>query len=437
MSTCPVALIVHVGGTVAGCTLNELHVDRECAGLEPRHDGGPVTCWRVLDGRDECGIHEPERAVTVGPPDVRLRQLSVDSRGIGRLELSIRAGGHSPAAQGVPIRGRELVVADRASGLGLFRWYALATAVPIAFLGLGLGRMYQAQMDARALQQAVSEADALSNAGIEPPLYGRDLAKPLLRSERAGLVATTAPLLESGSVLRLRFRDVSGHVVFNAAHPNQGTQPGLDDEAQEAATGRVVRRLTHLNSDQVDARNHLGARAVEVYLPVHAGGASQRILGVLEIYLPYGPIASSIAASERLMLVLIAVGLAVLWALLSAISWSVTRRLRRTATANEYMALHDSLTGLPNRSLFGDRASQAIAAAGRSGETIAIAVVDLDRFKEVNDTLGHHNGDAFLRHVAASLTGFLRPGDTVARLGGDEFGLVLPGVDAIGRARRT
>jgi diguanylate cyclase (GGDEF)-like protein len=319
---------------------------------------------------------------------------------------------------------------DRADGLRLFGRYALATALPIVLLGLGLARMYQSQMDHRALEQAISEAHALVQAGIEPHLGGRDLGLPLLSSERAGLTATTTPLLDSGSVLRLRLRDSAGHVVFDAAHPRGGTQPGSDDEAAEAATGRVVRRLTHLNSDQVDARNHVGARAVEVYLPVHAGGASQQIVGVLEIYLPYGPIARSVAASERSMLVLIVLGLAALWGLLSAISWSVTRRLRRTADTNEYLALHDTLTGLPNRTLFGDRASHAIAAAGRSGQSVAIAVVDIDRFKEVNDTLGHQNGDAFLRHVAESLLGLSRPGDTVARLGGDEFGLVLQDVDS-------
>lgn len=205
-------------------------------------------------------------------------------------------------------------MSTRTAGLRLFCWYALATALPIVLLGFGLGRMYQSQMDHRALEQAASEADALANAGIEPRLAGRDLAQPLLTSERAGLAATTAPLLESGSVLRLRLRDSSGRVVFDAAHPGNGPQGGTDDEAEAAAAGHVVRRLTYLNSDQVDARNHIGARAVEVYLPVHVGGKSQQILGVLEIYLPYAPIATSLAASERLMLELIAVGLGALWA---------------------------------------------------------------------------------------------------------------------------
>jgi diguanylate cyclase (GGDEF)-like protein len=129
------------------------------------------------------------------------------------------------------------------------------------------------------------------------------------------------------------------------------------------------------------------------------------------------------------MEIVIALGLIALWLALSAISFSVTRRLRLGAATNEHMALHDLLTGLPNRALFGDRVAHAIAAARRSSEPVGIAIIDLDRFKEVNDSLGHGNGDIYLCHISQAIAAVLRPGDTLARLGGDEFGLVLPGVD--------
>jgi len=320
-------------------------------------------------------------------------------------------------------------MAWRASGLRLFGWYVLASAIPIGLLGLGLAHQYQTQMDRRALDQAASEADAIANAGIEPVLNGRELTKPLTRAERAQLVATTRPLLQSRSVLRLRLRDDKGTVVFDAAKPNQGAHGDPDDEVEEAARGEVVRKLTRLNTDQVDAHRAEGARAVEAYIPIN-GGPDAHVIGVLEIYLPYAPIADSFAASNRAMTVLIMLGLILLWIALSAISWSVTRRLRRSNAENEHMALHDLLTGLPNRALFGDRAEHAIASARRSSQPVGIAIIDLDRFKEVNDTLGHPNGDDYLRHIATALAEELRPGDTIARLGGDEFGLVLPNVDA-------
>ena len=100
--------------------------------------------------------------------------------------------------------------------------------------------------------------------------------------------------------------------------------------------------------------------------------------------------------------------------------------LRRQSELNEHQALHDGLTGLPNRTLFYDRIRQAILTAGREGGRVAVMMMDVDRFKEINDTLGHHVGDALLEELARRLQNVLRTSDTVARLGGDEFGLLLP-----------
>jgi diguanylate cyclase (GGDEF)-like protein len=94
----------------------------------------------------------------------------------------------------------------------------------------------------------------------------------------------------------------------------------------------------------------------------------------------------------------------------------------------EHQAFHDGLTGLPNRTLFYDRAQQAIFTARRNRQASAVLLIDLDRFKEINDTLGHHIGDLLLKEVGLRLQKVLREVDTVARLGGDEFGLILRNV---------
>lgn len=101
----------------------------------------------------------------------------------------------------------------------------------------------------------------------------------------------------------------------------------------------------------------------------------------------------------------------------------------------EYLALHDTLTGLPNRALLMDRLDHAIAASRRDNRPLALLLLDLDRFKEINDTLGHAVGDSLLAEVGQILAGPLRESDTVARLGGDEFAILLPSVSGVAQAR--
>jgi diguanylate cyclase (GGDEF)-like protein len=92
---------------------------------------------------------------------------------------------------------------------------------------------------------------------------------------------------------------------------------------------------------------------------------------------------------------------------------------------NKHLALHDELTGLPNRRLFQDRLAQSLERARRSGSLTALLLVDLDYFKQVNDSVGHHIGDEVLKEVSRILQARVRRSDTVARTGGDEFSLVL------------
>jgi diguanylate cyclase (GGDEF)-like protein/PAS domain S-box-containing protein len=112
------------------------------------------------------------------------------------------------------------------------------------------------------------------------------------------------------------------------------------------------------------------------------------------------------------------------------IGHDITER-KRTEQQLNYIATHDPLTGLPNRILFMDRLKMALAQAKRNGQKLAAMMLDLDHFKNVNDTLGHMVGDQLLKEISLRLTGRLRQNDTISRLGGDEFIILLPAIERV------
>jgi diguanylate cyclase (GGDEF)-like protein len=123
--------------------------------------------------------------------------------------------------------------------------------------------------------------------------------------------------------------------------------------------------------------------------------------------------------------------------LCAAILIGYQRRVENQAEFSHHQAMHDALTGLANRMLFRDRTEQALRVAARSRQPVGIIALDLNGFKQVNDTLGHHSGDLLLQHVAARLTECVRETDTIARLGGDEFAVVLPNVSSVSDAEEV
>ena len=123
-------------------------------------------------------------------------------------------------------------------------------------------------------------------------------------------------------------------------------------------------------------------------------------------------------------ILMISLGLGLIALVLLHQSQKAAQGLIASEAKAKHMALHDNLTGLPNRTLFADRLSQACERMKRGGGQVAVMCIGLDRFKDVNDTLGHLAGDELIRHNAAKLNGIIRAADTLARLGGDEFVII-------------
>jgi diguanylate cyclase (GGDEF)-like protein len=310
------------------------------------------------------------------------------------------------------------------STLRLFAVYAATAFLAVAVIGVVLAITFRAEANRRGLAEARSEATLMARTAVEP-LLTEPVSEGLDPGDRVALRRLTARIIARREVLRLRVRDLAGHVVFS----DDGTGFGgpVDDEALDAAHGEVVATLTRLNADAND-RGSAGTATVEVYLPLVGGDAAGQRIGVLELYLPYAPIRRDVSGGLHMLYLVLVIGLGVLYLALFAITASVSRGLRREASLNAFLAQHDTLTELPNRILFQRRAAVAVQAACRGRGSAALAIIDLDRFKDVNDTLGHHNGDRLLTELARRLSANMRPGDTVARLGGDEFGLVLTDV---------
>lgn len=149
------------------------------------------------------------------------------------------------------------------------------------------------------------------------------------------------------------------------------------------------------------------------------------------------PIVVAVADYSLLLLPMLALPLLGVYrsAMVSVKNIELADSLREQLKQNEHIALHDSLTGLPNRILFRERVRQAILIAKREGHYVTVMLMDLDRFKEVNDALGHHYGDELLKEVAGRLLETLRESDTIARLGGDEFAILLPNLPSREGAR--
>jgi diguanylate cyclase (GGDEF)-like protein len=325
----------------------------------------------------------------------------------------------------------------RLSGqLTLNRQVALLSIVPIVALGFILARVLQAQIVERTLADESEAARIIAHIGIEPHLSPQDLRTGLTPAGVRALDQQLSARSVTQDLARIKIWNSHFKVIYSDDHSLIGRTLPPSDDLQHALAGRPD------DADVVDPRPHTETASevglgelVEVYVPLRFA-SSGLPEGAFEIYLSYRPVASALARDKRMIALLVAVGLALLWAILYRIVARASRRLRRQSRENYRLARYDQLTGLPNRTLFIERVTNAVRQERRQDGAVAVLLIDLDHFTEVNNTLGEANGDELLREVARRLHDEL-PGETlVARLGGDEYAVLCPRTDGVADALR-
>ena len=309
--------------------------------------------------------------------------------------------------------------------------------MPIVVLGLVLANYLGSQIHDRTLRSSVQAADLTVRLGIEPHLT-RDALVHGLPAGQADALDDAVHGLAPGDlhVARIQIWNRDRKIVYStdSALMGHGADGEPSSELGEALEGKTASEVIS-DRGNVETQNRALVRRfgdlLEVYTPIRAKGTGEPV-GAFELYIPYAPVAAAIAHDTHRLYLVLVIGLTVLYGVLFRLVASASRELRRRAEElrehaerSAHDASHDPLTALPNRSLFRDRAHQAILASARHGHNTALLLIDLDRFKEINDTLGHHSGDLLLREVGPRLHRVLRESDTVARFGGDEFGILL------------
>ena len=304
----------------------------------------------------------------------------------------------------------------------LLRFGVISLAL-FAVLGVALASLMTQAVQERAVRDAERLALTLSDTAIQPHLRAEDLdGRALSPERRAQLERLMRTILDEAGLLHINVFDAAGTIVWADRDPLIGRRGHPSPQLTQALTGRADSSTSSI----------AGRPVLETYVPLRVAG-SEQVSGSFEIYLPLDPLHEEARRDTRALVTLLAIALVLVWLSLLPVYVRTSRGLRRSLRASELQARTDVLTGLPNRLAF----EEALAAPPR-GPSRAVLLLDVDRFKDINDTFGHKAGDQLLRVVARQLRAAARREDLVARLGGDEFAVILTcGADPHGTVDRV
>ncbi len=310
--------------------------------------------------------------------------------------------------------------------LSLTQQVALLSLIPILALGFVLARVLQAQIVTRAVADASQSAQLLARIGIQPQLTPAELRDGLSPAQVQAMDTQLSARSATRDLARIKIWNTHHQVIYSDDHTLIGRVFPPSDDLLNAFAGRPNDAEVITPSRDGETASEVGlGQLVEVYVPLRFTRSGPPA-GVFEIYLSYRPLAASIAHDKRTIALLVFCGLALLWAILFRIVAGASRTLRRQARENSRLARYDGLTGLPNRTLFLENASAALRRECSRGGAVAVLLLDLDGFKEINDTLGHSTGDIVLCEIGRRLRSQVGEQALLARLAGDEYAVMQP-----------
>ncbi len=296
--------------------------------------------------------------------------------------------------------------------------FALTTIVGLAVAGGCIVYLVRGYFIRSGENAAAAHAELVSQLVLGNRLRTTDFATPS-EARRRQLVTVLRVRGKDAETLGIALYTSDGRLVASTG-PLPASTASAPSVVRRAAGARVITSLT------APAATSPRLTLLEELVPIRFG---RKPVGVAAFATDYGRITTTARNAWLPISITVEALLALLFAALVPPIRRATKLVRAHVHESESRALHDALTGLPNRRLFEDRIAQAMAKSQRDRLGAAVMLVDLDRFKQINDTVGHAAGDALLQEVARRLAAVVRDHDTVARLGGDEFAIVLAGAD--------
>src|ERR671936_759681 len=294
--------------------------------------------------------------------------------------------------------------------------FAVSTCVALALAAAAILMVVRHLVTVQAEHAATAQARVIASSTLRSSLAASDFARPVDARRRAQLDELFRSGVLDEGVLVAELYAPNGTFTYSTDHRLIGRRSAAQlSHIREALAGTV----------RGDATTIPGAhrKSLRTYAPVAVRGG----VGAVALFQDYGPIAHAASSTFLPTAGVFEAVLVLLFIALMPLLRRVTLRLRRQMGEIQHRALYDQLTELPNRDLFRDRVAQAIEVARRERGAVGVMFLDVDHFKEINDTLGHESGDELLQAVATRLRGQMRAGETLARLGGDEFAILCIG----------